>query len=369
MAIFTNLHHLSEVLAHRIAKSVEEAGESPLPAGTVQPGPPLENPTVPGDAVRVTLLYVSPSPQQRNAMPMRTADGRMVPAPLTLSATFLITCYGSNGQEDPVRAQQLLGHVLQGFYSSPMLKLPLPDLPDCGDGILEISQEPLDLERVERVLSPLQVRHRPFALYEVGPVLLQHLAPPSAAAPLVLPGGPRVVGPSVLGALHLTGVYPALSASGGQLRLTGSWLGLPQVRVAGSWRTPTIDGVDLLVTLPDPLAAGTYGLELWREGQSSEVRSIRVDPAVPSVDAPATAQPGPLLLTGRQLGMVTRLAVWPEAGVRAPSDLRFVSVTLTSGGLTADLSGVPVGSWRLAAEWPSAGRTEYTPYVRLELRA
>ncbi len=369
MAVFTNLHHLSEVLAHRIAKSVEEAGESPLPAGTVQPGPPLENPTVPGDAVRVTLLYVSPSPHQRNAMPTRMADGRMVPAPLTLSATFLITCYGSNGQEDPVRAQQLLGHVLQGFYSSPTLKLPLADLPDCGEGMLEISQEPLDLERVERVLSPLQVRHRPFALYEVGPVLLQHLAPPAAAPPLVLPGGPRVVGPSVLGTLRLTGVYPTLSAPGGLLRLTGAWPGLPQVRVAGVWRTPTRDGADLLVTLPDPLAAGSYGLELCLEGHGSEVRSVLVDPTVPSLDAPTTAQPGPLLLTGRQLGMVTRLAIWPEAGVRAPSDLRFVFGTLTLGGLTVDLSGVPPGSWRLAAEWPSAGRVEYTPYVRLELRA
>ncbi|HND32329.1 MAG TPA: hypothetical protein PLA94_20135, partial [Myxococcota bacterium] len=223
--------------------------------------------------------------------------------------------------------------------------------------------------RVERVLSPLQVRHRPFALYEVGPVLLQHLAPPVAAPPLVLPGGPRVVGPSVLGALHLTGLYPTLSAAGGLLRLTGSWAALPQVRVAGQWRTPSAEGGDLLVSLPDPLAPGSYGVELWLAGQCSEVRSVRVDPSLPSLDAPVAAPPGPLLLTGRQLGMVSRIAVWPEAGVRAPTDLRFVSATLTFGGLTVDLSGVPAGSWRLAAEWPSAGRTEYTPYIRLELRA
>lgn len=192
MAVFTNLFHLGEVLVARIEAALAEAGEPALPPGTISVGPPLDNPTVQTEQIRVSLLWCSPQATHRNDPWERATDGSLQPPPLSLSTAWLITTYGSTGTDEPVRAYQLLGMVLQGFHAQSRLVLPLSGLPGRGTGGLDVVLEPMNAEALDRVFSPLQLKHRPFALYEVGPVQLVSTAAAVPGGPVVQPGGARV---------------------------------------------------------------------------------------------------------------------------------------------------------------------------------
>ena len=168
MARFTNLHHVGEVLGATLSASLDP----PLAAGGVMVGPPLDNANSPSEHVRLSLMWVERQAGHESDPWEREADGTRTPPPLSLSAYYLVTCYGTNSLGDPERGHELLGSVLRIFHRDSRLELPLAALPGRGEGGLGVDLVQTRPELIEKLFAPLQLKHRPFALYEVGPVQL-----------------------------------------------------------------------------------------------------------------------------------------------------------------------------------------------------
>lgn len=378
MAEFTGLHQVAQV----IVQVLVDAGE-PFDENVVHYGPPLEQPSQAQEQVRVTLLWTTPQPTHRNDPYDRTATGQLKPPPLTLSAFVLITTYGGN-DVDPATAYTLLGKVMTVFHDRPEERLPMASLGDVGLGPLTFTQVPTAADLMEKVFSPLQTKHRPWVLYEVGPIQLVPSRPLVASAPPVRPGkiGLDV---TVVSRPEVRGVAPERQARGGQLRLDVGLHGRPlqEVRIAGI-ATPAvaIPGVSdaVLVEVPPtaPLGAaaitvrtGTSALPpiAWSAPGTIEVVGAG-EPVIEALATDSLAAAAGLTLTGQGLAQASHVLVWPDDGVRSPSEIAEIPVAAASAG------SVSVGGPALAAALTTArilGRrvrvavrattTAFTPHV------
>ncbi len=387
MAVFANLHHVGEVLVQMIEDNLPAA-----PTGTVQVGPPLETATGAAEDIRLTLLWVTPQPTHRNDRWERKPDGGLLPPPITLSAFYMITTYGS-ASDDPIRAHELLGNVMQVFHSEPELQLPLAALPDAGDGPLTVVQVPTAADLLEKVYAPLQLKHRPWVLFEVGPIQLPHQSADRPPAPVVRPGGINFGEVEVLGRPQVLRVTPAQQGQGGRVRVDLELRGrtLENLVIEGiatplASLTPLVAGQSYVLTLPNtlPNVVAPGGRSLRAEvgsvmdppRQFSQRATLTVlDPSTPTLDAPNVAThslAGPLSLSGRELAATEELLFWPDAELSVPTQIKSVlgpSATPTSVVATAAelaTAGLTPGTWRISAR---VGDHVYTPYVLLELTA
>jgi hypothetical protein len=370
MAEFTNLHHVSDVLASLLQPLVGTGDQE-----IVFSGPPLDNPEA-TEQVRLTLLWVAPQPGHRNDRWEHSATGQLVAPPLTLSAFILVTTYGSDGNHQPVRAHQLLGDVMRIFHEMPELRLPLP-MPAVayGSGALTISQVPATPEVMEKVFVPLQVKHRPWVLFEVGPVQLVN-------ADAVRPGGPRVA-PGGIGLElspitrpRIVRITPSVQGAGGRIRIDGE-PGAAAVERVHVGRTvidaaqlTRLDDGGVLLSIPSGPALGPMPITVVAGGHPSEPTWIEVTPlAAPTLDALATVVVSPsagLLLTGRGLAAADGVVVWPDAGVATSSEVRMIAPTTVSAGevrvSAAALAAAAIGPGVHRVAVRLSGQ-RYTPHI------
>ena len=185
MAVFNTLHDVGQDLVDLL---VDRTGI----ADTLV-GPPLDPPNGPVEAIRVTLLWVTPQPMHRNDLPMAADDGTREQPLASLTAFYMISTYGTAADTDPVQAHNLLGRVLQSFHSVPVLELPNP-VAQLGEGRLAVVHQSTTAELMEKVFTPLQMVHRPWAIFEVAPIQLLHQDPALPPEPVVHPGGLRLGG-------------------------------------------------------------------------------------------------------------------------------------------------------------------------------
>jgi hypothetical protein len=375
MALFTNLFHVGDVLAQMIRDRLG------LDAGKVIVGAPRSEPASSTLHVRVSLLWINEQITHRNDPAERSLGGEDTPPPITVTATYLITTYGNATDEAAMDAHELLGNVLRVFHDEPMLRLPLVGKPASGEGKLGVSLVPLTPEALEKLWSSLQVKHRPFALYEVGPVQLKSLKAPTGPRPVVMPGGVRLQGPTPRSRPAVTRVVPSAAAVGGRVRIDGVFDAAPTRVWVGSKR---FEGADLLVVDPnrsvsvvlpaiglDAIPTGVQRVSVVVDDLVSEPIEILVADAVSMLDGPTTlthAKSAALTLSGRGLAGATAVIAWPDAGVRDPDDVKTLAVdsaadtAVTVGA--AKLSVLSAISYRFAVQ---VGPNLYTPHVVLDV--
>ncbi|HWN66243.1 MAG TPA: hypothetical protein VNM90_01325 [Haliangium sp.] len=270
--------------------------------------------------------------------------------------------------------------MLRLFHSHPSIELPLASLPDNGEGSLAAIQVPLTPELVEKLFSPLQIKHTAFALFQVEPIQLEHLAPAKAPGPLVKPGGVRLIGPDVSGRPLLSALVPDTASASGRIRIDGSFASAPTLYIGSQAFKPT----DLVELSPGasyalPLPSGASALRPGRypvsvrvdDTLSRQVVLTVTDASQPTVSAPlntSVSRLSSLVLEGASLGSASRAYAWPATGISAPGDV----IDLPLGTVSAtqvtipDLAALTAGTiYRLAIK---AGET-YTAFIELEATA
>jgi hypothetical protein len=390
MALFANLHHVSDVMTHVIRGHL-----SAQPLGGVNSGAPLDDPKTASEQIRVTLLWVTPQPTHRNDPWERTATGGLAPPPLTLAGYFLITTYGLGMDDEPVRAHELLGNVMQAFHTVPDVQLPLDELQERGEGKLSFVQVPAAADLMEKVYTPLQTRHRPWVLYEVAPIQLAMVAPATEAGPVVRPGGLRLDGGvAISGRPFITRVAPSQQAQGGLVRVDVELHGRPlgRLRMGRLSIEPSevtfLSQQALVFTLPDPLSGDTVSPGAW------DLHVQTGDPAVPptlisdpgqlvvlasdaaTVDAPLFAShdvASALILTGRGLATAAELVMWPDRGMAEPAEIRSLAIVSATAG-SIEVSAAALGAAALVPgiDYRLSVRIDtyrYTPYVLARFHA
>jgi hypothetical protein len=342
MASYGGLHELGQSIAGYLRAQGGNLSQTHY-------GQPLEDPISTTESVRVTLLWLTPQPTHLNDAAYRNALGRLEPAPLTISAYFMITTYG--GDADPATAYELLGRVLRAFHEMPELTLPIDGV---GQGKLSMALVPMAADLMEKVFMPLQIKHRPFVLYEASPVQLIPEVQPTTGAPPVKPGG---IG------LDVTVLpKPVISRVTPEQQLPGAAVRVDVSIAPGAIATLTIGGTVVAATpIPDaqavraivpatvagdvvPVAvkaSATPGL--W----SSPYELGLLQTSAPSLQAPAVGQTSaasPLTLDGTGLATATSAFFWPDDGAPGSGDIR----ELTLAGVTA--TSVTIGALELTSK-------------------
>ncbi|MCU0309309.1 MAG: DUF4255 domain-containing protein [Thermoleophilia bacterium] len=376
MAVFNALHDVGQDLVDLL---VDRTG-----IVDTLVGPPLDPPNGAVEAIRVTLLWVTPQPMHRNDLPRAGDDGTREQPLASLTAFYMISTYGTAADTDPVQAHNILGRVLQTFHSVPVLELPNP-VTVLGEGRLSVVHQTTTAELLEKVFTPLQLTLRPWALFEVAPIQLLHQDPPLPAVPLVHPGGIHLSGVEVTAPPVLTRVTPDPATLGGTIRLDVEGIGAPGhvtlggVRIpAANLTIPTPGGpifVDLSLAPANTVPAGTHDLTVSTGTVASEPVSLTLRlPPVPRLDAPVpgfhSIGGGPLVLTGQSLITTLDLVAWPDEGLAAPTDVISLATIAAANQITVTqpvlgAANLRFTTYRLAAR---VGPHSFTPWVLLELR-
>jgi hypothetical protein len=349
----------------------------------IRVAPPLDTATSQAEAIRITLMYVTPQPTHVNDPLVRNPDGTRAQPPVTLSAYYLVTTYGFDNNSDAVQAHNLLGRVLQAFHTDPEWDLPLTlaGATPVGAGQISFVQMTSAIEMLEKVFTPLQAPHRPWALFEAAPVQLPMLRPDLGEAPVVQPGGVRL-DIEVRTRPAIERITPSIAGQGGRIRIDMGAVGgitavhVGRTRLAGGALTVPVPNGPVIAALPaagpDAVLPGAYDVILAAGTLFSAPRTLTViDPALPSVDAPLTlthSVANPLVLDGRSLGGATRLFAWPDSGLVSPTDVFNFPVAAAANSVTVaagDLQAVSFRPtpYRLSVQYSAGG---FTPYVLME---
>ncbi len=365
MALFGNLHDAGQVMADLVS---ERTGVADVLVGS-----PIDPPTGPGEAVRITLMWVTPQPTHRNDPFEADGIGGLTPPPVTVSAFFMVTTYGTAPDTDPIQGYNILGQVLQSFHADPVLSLPLtfPGVVPLGDGRLSVVHVPTAADLMEKMFSPLQISHRPWALFEVAPLQLASLTAAGVEPPIVHPGGIRLGEIESLTPPVIERISPVVVVAGGRIRLDVRRSGIP-IRVSiGGVR---VEVADLLIpaaggpvfldlpTLPGgEVEPGSYDVTITVGRKLSEPAQLTVlSVGASSLNAPLPAihslAGGDLQLSGSGLATTTEIYFWPDAGLQAPDEIHALApavpavdgmVTIAAADLAA--AAVPFTALRVSA--------------------
>ena len=186
MARFTNLHDAGRALASHLKGRIQPVLTDILAA------PPIENAAVQGEAIRVSFLWATPQPTHRNDGWQVGDDGLNRAPPISMSVYFVVTAYGTSAAGEPVQALNRLGQAIQAIETAPVIDMPIPAAPGidpvAGTGRMTVTLVPVAADLMEKIFTPMQMRHRPWALVELGPVQLERLFAPLPAPDIVAPG-------------------------------------------------------------------------------------------------------------------------------------------------------------------------------------
>ncbi|MGW1209356.1 DUF4255 domain-containing protein [Streptomyces sp. NPDC002499] len=191
------------------------------------------------------------------------SPNQLVPAPLSLTMSYLLTPYAPNDpQEGNAAAHQLLGEAMRVFYENavvPSVYLD-PGLADARER-LQIAGNALDPEELSRIWSTFSQPFRLSVLYQVSTVQLDRL--PAARQPLA--NRVRQVGVDVGAPFDppaVTDMTPAAGPAGTTLTFTGvhlaRWRG--RVRIGDRAVLPgqQLTGDTFTAVVPDDLLPGFY---------------------------------------------------------------------------------------------------------------
>ncbi|MFJ6079983.1 Pvc16 family protein [Streptomyces sp. NPDC092369] len=191
------------------------------------------------------------------------SPNQLVPAPLSLTMSYLLTPYAPNDpQEGNAAAHQLLGEAMRVFYENavvPSVYLD-PGLADARER-LQIAGNALDPEELSRIWSTFSQPFRLSVLYQVSTVQLDRL--PAARRPLA--ERVRQVGVDVGAPFDppaVTAMTPAAGPAGTTLTFTGvhlaRWRG--RVRIGDRAVLPgqQLTGDTFTAVVPDDLLPGFY---------------------------------------------------------------------------------------------------------------
>jgi uncharacterized protein DUF4255 len=371
MGRFQNLSQVGLVLADVIESAVAGGTEVLLNV-------PLENAASASPAVRISLIWTTPQPGHRNDLPEREPDGTMALPPPTLSAWYVITTYGMTDEENAIGAHDLLGQIIRAFHIQSTLELPIDGL---GEGRIHVAQVPIDADLNEKIWGSLQVRHRPWVLFDVGPIQVLRTDAPGAVQPLVHPGGIRLGPVDVADRPRITRISPEAVGVGGRVRLDASYTGAPTRVTVGQTQIvpPNIAAMEVggpvLVTLPGGVTEGAYDLTLGDAGSvSSEAVTLTVLEATRVfLNAPQVLRhprANDLVLTGGNLGVgAADVMFWPDTGISVPTDVVTVAGTAAGADITipaANLAPLRNTTYRISFQFSTHG---FTPYVLLEITA
>ncbi|MBD9526964.1 Pvc16 family protein [Paracoccus sp. PAR01] len=333
MARFTNLHDAGRALAAHLRARIAPA------LADITAAPPIENPTTQGEAIRISLLWVTPQPTHRNDPWYLAEDGQRRAPPLSLSAYFVVTAYGNSPAGEPVQAINRLGQALQVIETAPDIALPIPAAPNIdpvpGSGRMNVTLVPVAADLMEKIFTPLQMRHRPWALVELGPVQLERLHAPLPAPDLVAPGGVRLAGPAPLARPAITALHPAPLGAGRRLRLdsaqaanaTALRIGAEVLVFADAPGPGQIARPDSLgrifATYPAAGATGAVDVALIGPDGASDPHPVSITAGLAALDAPTDplATGADLVLTGAALAATQRVFLWPARGIRSPLEV------------------------------------------------
>lgn len=379
MATFTNLYFASDALRKAIEARV------PSPSVLVAaPKPAAGN----APLVTVTLLMINEEATHKNDVVLRNPDGTTSPPPTTLSATYAVMSEGQTAQGDLADAHHFLGEIVRSFHDAPFLDLAALGIPPAsGEGRLHVGLIPMTPDLMEKVFTPLQAAHRPFALFELWPIQLRTTLPTGDPTAVVRPGGVTLAGPTPTSRPQIERIYPRRVATSRFLRIDGAF-GKPVdavvigTRVLSGAALGAVPGVGLdrsvrVAINPALFNPGTHAVHVITPGNlaSNDEQILIEPPTAPSLDAPGVAaysQAGPpLVLTGAVLAQATRVFAWPDAGVAHPSDVHVFPAVGAAGSVTTTFVNLPEGRYRVTAELsPGAGiPVQFTPYVLLEVTA
>lgn len=383
MARFTNLHDAGRALAAHLKARI-----TPLLADTVA-GPPLENASAQGEAIRVSLLWVTPQPTHRNDDWSVGDDGQRRPPPLSLSAFYVVTAYGTSPAGEPVQAINRLGQAIQALETDAVINLPIAASADIdpvpGNGRMTAVLVPVAADLMEKIFTPLQMRHRPWALVELGPVQLERLNAPLPAPDIVAPGGVRLVGPQPVSRPAITALAPAPLGAGRRLRIDSAGAAsATTLRIGNEIFTfadaPLGPGQ---IARPDPLgrifvtypaggATGAMDVVLGDDRGSSERHPISVTSGRAALDAPLTPllAGADLVLSGDDLASVDRIFLWPARGILSPREVIDLAPTTASAGqITLARSALQAAGLRAMPMLAAAriGTNRFTPAVPVEV--
>ena len=384
MARFVNLHDAGRALAAHLKGQI-------LPVlSDVLAAPPIENAAVQGEALRVSFLWATPQPTHRNDSWVVGDDGQNRPPPVSLSLYFLVTAYGTSSASEPVQALNRLGQAIQALETEPVIELPIPAAPGidpvAGSGRLNATLVPVAADLMEKIFTPLQMRHRPWALVELGPVQLERLIAPLPAPDIVAPGGVRLVGPAPIVRPAITGLHPAPLGVGRRLRIetvqaadaTGLRIGAEVFTFADVPAAPgqiaRPDALGLVhATYPATSAAGAVDVVLTGPGGSSDRRPVTITAAtIAALDA--LVQPlavgANLVLTGAGLAAVDRVFLWPASGILSPAEvIDLPPSAAVAGQVTVARAGLDAAGLRPIPYLAAArlGANRFTPAVVVEV--
>lgn len=379
MATFSNLYHATEALKHVLLTRIV-----PPPSVLAAPAP-ADIPAT--EEIRISLAWINEQPSHKNDGYHRNHDGTHSPPRASLSVFFLVTTAGEDLTSDALTAHRLLGEVVKLFHAEPVIELPIAALPNnSGNGKLNVTLVPMTPELMEKLFAPLQIKHRPFALYEVWPIQLESPLLPTPASPVVAPHGLRLDGPTVASPPSLSRLVPTTVGAGGFLRIDGVfpspvdalWIGTHKFTALTVPPLVTIDaqrsvGLQLPTAGPDAIPPGVHRVSVVSGKLASNPTEVRVLPAGQwALEGPMVLQHSravPLVLQGSSLDQASQLHVWPESGIRVPSDVRQLAVVKTPTSVEADVSTLPAGVYRFAVEIDLGPGVpvQFTPYVTLEI--
>jgi Pvc16 N-terminal domain len=369
MGRFQNLSQVGLVLAEVIDLAVTAGTE-------VRLGVPIEDPTSAVPAVRITLLWTTPQQTHRNDPAEPNPDGTMAPPPPTLSVWYVVSTYGTTAEDNAIGAHDLLGQVIRTFHVQPTLELPIDGL---GEGRIHVVQVPVDAELSEKIWTPLQVRQRPWVLFDVSPVQLLRTEAAGPEQPVVRPGGIRLRPIDVADPPRIMRISPVSVGLGGRIRIDATYTGTPgrvsvgQTRIVPPDIAAMEDGGAVLATLPVGVTENTYDVRLTGSSNvPSDAVTLTVFEATrPSVDAPDAlhhSHVNNLVLTGRALGAGNvNVFFWPDSGISTPGDVVTIMGNAAANSITipaANLTPLRNTTYRISLQHSTHG---FTPYVLLEI--
>ncbi len=370
MAVFDNLYQVGRNLVDLLVSRID--------VSNAQVGPPLDLADSTAEAIRITLLWLTPQPGHRND-PREAGPGGPQRPPLSLSGYYLVSTYGS-ASDDTIQAYNILGQVLQVFHTLPVLELPDAAVPLMGDGRLAVVHMPTDAELMERVYSSLQLGLRPWAILEVSPIQLRHLGEALPEPPVVRPGGVQLAPVESAAPPAIERVTPATVHPGGTIRIDAVYHSPVSVAVGGvtlpaAAVSVAVAGGPVFASLAE-VTPGAYDVTLTAGPLTSPACSLTVsDPAVAGVQAPSPGahqiSGGDLTLDGQHLATSDQVILWPDQGLATPSDVVTLQPVMAAAGqVTVPRATVQAARLRPALYRVTVrtGPHRYTPWVLLAVR-
>ena len=383
MARFTNLHDAGRALASHLKGRIQPVLTDILAA------PPIENAAVQGEAIRVSFLWATPQPTHRNDGWQVGDDGLNRAPPISMSVYFVVTAYGTSAAGEPVQALNRLGQAIQAIETAPVIDMPIPAAPGidpvAGTGRMTVTLVPVAADLMEKIFTPMQMRHRPWALVELGPVQLERLFAPLPAPDIVAPGGVRLVGPAPISRPMITALHPAPLGVGRRVRIdTAEAADATELRIGaevftfsdapvgpGQIARPDAFG-QVFATYPAAGSAGAVDVVLIGPGGGSERHPVTLmAPGIAALDAPlqVLAVGANLVLTGAGLAAADRVFLWPARGIKSPAEVIDLAPVATAGQVTVARAGLDAAGLRPIPYLAAArvGASRFTPAVVVEV--